>query len=230
MTHRIRLLVLAAAGAAFLASPAAGFAQTRLVANVGQNDSFVISLTNASGAPVTDIPAGTYEIEVNDHSDQHNFHLTGPGVNMSTTVGFTGRVTWTVTFQDASRYEYICDPHSTSMRGTFTVGGGPPTSPPPPPPPSGITRLTATVGPGATISLRTASGRRVTTLRRGRYRIVVRDRSHLHNFHLRGPGVNKATTVRAHGTFTWTLTLRRGTYRYVCDPHARRMRGSFRVT
>jgi plastocyanin len=51
----------------------------------------------------------------------------------------------------------------------------------------------------------------------------------MHNFHLRGPGVNKATTVRAKRTVTWTVTLRRGTYRYVCDPHARRMRGSFRV-
>jgi len=229
MTHRIRLLVFASAAIAVLASPAAALAQTRLVANVGQNDSFTISLANTAGARVTDIPAGTYEIEVNDHSAEHNFHLTGPGVDMATAVGFIGRVTWTVTFRDASRYTYLCDPHPTQMRGTFTVGGGPPTSPPPPPPPSGVTRLTATVGPGATISLRTASGRRVTTLRRGRYRIVVRDRSRIHNFHLRGPGVNKATTVRFRGTATWTVTLRRGTYRFVCDPHARRMRGSFTV-
>jgi plastocyanin len=228
MTYRIRLLLLALATGAFLASPTAAFAQTRLIGTVGENDAFTITLTNTAGAPVTDIPAGTYEIEVRDRSEHHNFHLTGPGVNMATEVGFIGTVTWNVTLRDAARYTYVCDPHSGQMRGTFTTGGGPPTSPPPPPPPR-VQTLTATVGPSATISLRTASGRRVTRLRRGRYRIRVRDRSTMHNFHLRGPGVNKRTTVAFRGTVTWTVTLRRGTYRFVCDPHARRMRGSFRV-
>lgn len=228
MTYRIRLLLLALATGAFLASPTAAFAQTRLIGTVGENDAFTITLTNTAGASVTDIPAGTYEIEVRDRSEHHNFHLTGPGVNMATEVGFIGTVTWNVTLRDAARYTYVCDPHSGQMRGTFTTGGGPPTSPPPPPPPR-VQTLTATVGPSATISLRTASGRRVTRLRRGRYRIRVRDRSTMHNFHLRGPGVNKRTTVAFRGTVTWTVTLRRGTYRFVCDPHARRMRGSFRV-
>lgn len=228
MTLRTRILLLTAAGVALLASPTAAFAQTRLVANVGANDAFVITLTDAAGARVTDIPAGTYEIQVNDHSEHHNFHLTGPGVDQATQVGFIGSVTWTVTFRDASRYTYVCDPHSGQMRGTFTIGGGPPPSPPPPPP--RVQTLTATVGPTATISLRTANGRRVSRLARGRYRIVVRDRSVMHNFHLIGPGVNRKTTVRFRGTQTWTLTLRRGNYRYICDPHARQMRGSFRVT
>jgi plastocyanin len=227
MTYRFRILLLGAAAAAFLASPAAAFGQTKLIADVGLNDSFVISLRNEAGATVTDIPAGAYEIEVRDRSEHHNFHLTGPGVNMATDVGFIGTVTWTVTLRDASRYTYICDPHAGQMRGTFTTGGGPPTSPPPPPP--RIQRLTATVGPAFTISLRTANGRRVTRLRAGRYRIVVRDRSSMHNFHLIGPRANRKTTVRFRGTQTWTLTLRRGSYRYICDPHARRMRGSFRV-
>lgn len=230
MTHRIRLLVFASAAIAVLASPAAALAQTRLVANVGQNDSFTISLANTAGARVTDIPAGTYEIEVNDHSAEHNFHLTGPGVDMATGVGFVGRVTWTVTLRDASRYTYLCDPHPTQMRGTFTVGGGPPTSPPPPPPAPRVQTLSATVGPGTRITLRTANGRRVRRLRAGRYRIVVHDHSSRHNFRLRGPGLNRSTSVRFRGMRTWTVTLRRGTYRYVCDPHSRVMRGSFRVT
>ena len=229
MTHRIRLLLLALVAGAFVASPAAAFAQTRLIGTVGENDAFTISLTNAAGARVTDLPAGAYEIEVRDRSEHHNFHLTGPGVNMATEVGFIGTVTWNVTLRDAARYTYVCDPHAGQMRGTFTTGGGPPTSPPPPPPPR-VQTLTATVGPSATISLRTASGRRVTRLRRGRYRIRVRDRSAMHNFHLIGPGLNRKTTVRFRGTATWTVTLQRGTYRYVCDPHARFMRGSFRVT
>lgn len=231
MSGSVRLLLIAAVALGALGSPATSFAQTKLIANVGLNDAFVISLTTEAGSTVRDIPAGTYEIEVRDHSDMHNFHLTGPGVDMSTTVAFAGTVTWTVTFQARQQYRFQCDPHFTSMRGSFTAGGGPAPPPPPPPPPaSRLQTLTATVGPGATISLRTARGQRVRKLRAGRYRIVVRDRSASHNFHLKGPGVNKRTAVAFRGTATWTLRLRRGTYRFVCDPHAARMRGSFRVT
>jgi plastocyanin len=230
MTHRTRLLLFTVVAGALLASPTAAFAQTRLIGTVGENDAFTIALTTTAGARVTDLPAGAYEIEVRDRSEHHNFHLMGPGINMATDVGFIGTVTWNVTLRDAARYTYVCDPHAGQMRGTFTTGGGPPTPPPPPPPPAGVQTLTATVGPSATISLRTANGRRVTSLRRGRYRIRVRDRSRMHNFHLIGPRVNRKTTVRFRGTVTWTLTLRRGTHRFVCDPHARRMKGSFRVT
>ena len=232
MTRRIRLLVFPALLGALFAWPSAAFAQTptRLIAEVGLNDSTQIALRTEAGATVRDITAGTYRIEVRDHSEMHNFHLTGPGVDESTSVAFVGTTTWTVTFQDRQTYRYVCDPHATTMRGSFTTGGGPVSSPPPPPPPSRVTTLFATVGPGATISLRTRSGRRVSRVRRGRYRIVVRDRSSMHNFHLRGRGVNKRTTVGFRGSTTWALTLRPGIYRFVCDPHARRMRGSFRVT
>jgi plastocyanin len=229
MTHRTRLVLFAAAVAAMLASPAAAFAQTKLIAEVGQNDSFQISLRTEAGAAVTDLPAGAYDIEIRDHSELHNFHLTGPGgVNASTTLDFVGTRTVQVTLQDKARYTFLCDAHPTSMRGTFTTGGGPPTSPPPPPKPK-VKTLTATVGPGRTISLRSGT-RRVSRLTAGRYRIVVRDRSKMHNFHLRGPGVNKRTTVGFSGTATWTVTLRRGRYTFVCDPHRAVMKGSFRVT
>src|SRR5918992_967269 len=213
MTRRIRLLVFPALLGALFAWPSAAFAQTptRLIAEVGVNDSTQIALRTEAGATVRDITAGTYRIEVRDHSEMHNFHLTGPGVDESTSVAFVGTTTWTVTFQDRQTYRYVCDPHATTMRGSFTT-------------------VFATVGPGATISLRTRSGRRVSRVRRGRYRIVVRDRSSMHNFHLRGRGVNKRTTVGFRGSTTWALTLRPGIYRFVCDPHARRMRGSFRVT
>jgi plastocyanin len=230
MTRCRGLLVFLAALGAVFASPNAALAQTnRLVADVGQNDAFIITLRTASGGSVDNIPAGTYEVEVHDHSTMHNFRLSGPGgVNQATTEAFVGTVMWTVTLQDG-RYTFQCDPHPTQMRGSFTVGIPTPPPPPPPPPPTATT-LIATVGPGATISLRTRAGRRVRQVRRGRYRIVVRDRSRMHNFHLRGPGLNKRTTVPFRGMRTWTVTLRRGIYRFICDPHARRMRGSFRVT
>jgi plastocyanin len=91
------------------------------------------------------------------------------------------------------------------------------------------TPLVATVGPAFTISL-TKAGKRVTTLKPGRYSITVRDRSSMHNFHLTGPGVNRRSTVAEVRTLRpWVVTFRKGTYRYVCDPHAAAMKGSFKV-
>jgi plastocyanin len=91
------------------------------------------------------------------------------------------------------------------------------------------TKLTATVGPGFTISLKKA-GKKVTTLKPGAYSITVQDKSDFHNFHLTGPGrLNRKTTVAEVRTRTWNVTFRRGTYRYVCDPHASSMKGSFSV-
>ena len=66
-------------------------------------------------------------------------------------------------------------------------------------------------------------------LKPGAYTIVVSDKSNIHNFHLTGPGINKKTSVSAKGTFTWTVTLKKGTYRFACDPHASFMHGSFTV-
>ncbi|MCC6223185.1 MAG: hypothetical protein IT201_06795 [Thermoleophilia bacterium] len=92
-----------------------------------------------------------------------------------------------------------------------------------------IATLQATVGPGFTITLR-KGGQTVKKLPAGRYRIVVRDLSEIHNFRLTGPGVNRATSVPREGTVTWTVTLRKGAFTYVCDPHPQSMRGTFRVT
>ena len=57
----------------------------------------------------------------------------------------------------------------------------------------------------------------------------MRDRSRFHDFHLRGPGVDRATTVAFRGTVTWTVTLTAGVYTFVCDPHASVMHGTFGV-
>lgn len=95
-------------------------------------------------------------------------------------------------------------------------------------PASAATRLVATVGPGATITL-TKAGKKVTTLRPDAYTITVRDRSRFHNFALTGPGVRRLTTVSFVGTRTWNVTLRRGKHTFVCTPHASFMRGTFNV-
>jgi plastocyanin len=88
--------------------------------------------------------------------------------------------------------------------------------------------LTGVVGPGFTISLKNRT-KTVKTLAPATYNFVISDKSNIHNFHLIGPGVNRKTTVAGMGTTHWTLTLRKGTYRYICDPHATIMKGSFIV-
>lgn len=90
-------------------------------------------------------------------------------------------------------------------------------------------KLVGTVGPSFTITLK-KGGKKVTSLKAGRYTITVQDKSDFHNFHLMGSGVNKKTTVSEVKTLTWTLTFKKGTYRYVCDPHSSQMKGSFKVT
>ena len=89
--------------------------------------------------------------------------------------------------------------------------------------------VNGSVGPGFTISLKLA-GKKVKRLKAGTYRFRVTDRSSSHNFRLRGPGFNRAiTSVGFTGTKTVTVRLKRGTYRYVCDPHSSFMKGSFRA-
>jgi plastocyanin len=87
-----------------------------------------------------------------------------------------------------------------------------------------------TVGPGFTIDL-TLGGKKVTTLKQGApYRFQISDQSAIHDFHLTGPGLNRVlTSVGFTGTKSVVLTLKKGTYRFVCDPHSDSMRGSFRV-
>jgi Copper binding proteins, plastocyanin/azurin family len=84
-------------------------------------------------------------------------------------------------------------------------------------------------GPGFTITLK-KSGVKVAKLTHGTYIFKIADKSSIHNFHLTGPGVNKKTAVGFTGTTTWKLTLKAGKYKYVCDPHASFMKGSFTVT
>ena len=84
-------------------------------------------------------------------------------------------------------------------------------------------------GPGFTITLK-KGGKKVTSLKAGKYKIVIKDLSNLHNFHLTGTGLNKKTSVGAKGTTIWMVTLKKGTYKFICDPHAAIMKGSFKVT
>jgi plastocyanin len=80
------------------------------------------------------------------------------------------------------------------------------------------------------IEMEGPNGKAIKTVKAGTYTVKVEDKATIHNFHLKGPGVNKSTSVGGTGERTWTVTLKPGTYRFMCDPHASQMHGSFRVT
>ena len=124
------LLVLSIAGlaaAVSVARPAS--ADGTLQATVGPG--YAINLTQ-NGVKVTHLDPGTYTINVNDQADIHNFDLFGPGVKESTGIDTIGTATWTVTFTDGT-YNYNCDAHPASMKGSFTVGTVQTTTTTPPP-------------------------------------------------------------------------------------------------
>src|SRR5215210_6677187 len=79
--------------------------------------------------------------------------------------------------------------------------------------------LTGTVGPGFTITLKKGTTK-VTTLKAGLYKVVIVDKSNMHNFHLKGPGYSRVLTgITYKGTKTFLITLKPGSWTYVCDPH-----------
>jgi hypothetical protein len=213
----VLLLALAAVFVPGSARPAA--TATALTGSVGPG--FTISLKDASGAGVSHLDPGDYTITVNNLNTtaEHNFHLSGPGVEQSTPFE-QGTWTWNVTFTDGV-YTFRCDAHPTLMKGTFRVGA----APPPPPPP---VKLSGKVGPGNTISLKRGSAS-VKALKAGRYKVTVRDASTKDNFHLAGPGVSKKTTVRGKRTISWTLRFRAGKYTYRSDAN-KKLKRTFRVS
>ena len=85
------------------------------------------------------------------------------------------------------------------------------------------------VGPGKRIALaRAGAAVRVASVKAGAATLRVSDRSPVDNFHLTGPGVNRATSRAGKATATWRLTLKRGRYLYRSDATPS-LRGSFRV-
>jgi hypothetical protein len=204
----IPLVLLAVAA---LAGPAAADNPV-LQADVGLNDGFSISLKDASGAKVTHLDPGAYTIHVVDHSDIHNFDLTGPGVDKSTGVTDIGSEDWQVTFVNGT-YRFVCDAHVTTMKGSFTVGNVSTTA---------VLKLAGSVGPGAKIVLARAA-------KAGKTTITIRDLTKKDNFHLTGPGVNKKTGLAFTGKIKWTVTLKAGSYTFRSDAH-RALKGTLKVT
>jgi hypothetical protein len=80
-----------------------------------------------------------------------------------------------------------------------------------------VPKLHGTIGPGYTISLKNAQGKKVKSLKRGKYTFIVRDKANIHNF------------TGFVGTKTVSVTLKKGTYRFYCTVHPF-VSGTFKVT
>jgi hypothetical protein len=63
----------------------------------------------------------------------------------------------------------------------------------------------------------------------GRYKIVVRDSTSRHNWHILGNGVDKETGISATGRFVFRVRLRDGNYTVQCDVHPGTMNFTLRV-
>lgn len=201
-----RLLLLVAAALALLAGRGDGAAIPRLIGTVGPG--FTIDLTDANGAHVDSVVAGTYDVLVHDLSDEHNFVLGNKATGerpVQTDVAFVGDRSFTVELVPGL-YVYACSPHFETMNGRLTVV---PRAP-----------VVQTKTLSATVDARRASLNR-TRATPGRYRITVVDRSRSRNFHLAGPAIDRRTGKAFTGTVTWTVQLRTGTYRFGSDPALR---------
>jgi plastocyanin len=99
---------------------------------------------------------------------------------------------------------------------------------------SAVKTLTGPVGKSNAykISLVDATGKKVTTLPAGTYKLVIHDDSTFHNYELDGPHGKSwtFTAVQFTGTKTFTLKLAAGTYKAYCAPHESIMFQHFTVT
>ena len=218
-SFRLMLLVPLALAAVLLPSAARSAPQAGTPLTVTVGPGFSIKITDASNNVIRQLDPGDYTLTVKNlsPSQEHNFHLTGPGVDRASAFSNVTE-TWDVTVVDGL-YKYKCDAHPTLMKGSIQVGL-------PPPAPK---KLNGKVGPKVTISLKTASGATAKSVKAGTYKLAVKDATKKDNFHLLGPGVNKKTGVKFRGGATWTVKLKVGKYTYRSDAH-KKLRRTLKVT
>jgi len=202
---------------------------------------------NDSGQTVTSIPPGAYEVDVRtpvafgtvpltgitDLTACHGspmFQLTGPGINLFTTMtaGCSVDLLFPETFQAGASYtaEDLNQPSVTRSTLTVQTSGGPST--PPPITVSGTSAqsssdivgslagkgavkatLLATIAADGKLAL-TLKGKPVTTLTPGRYRFTISDKDPTVSFSLLGPtwkAPSSLTSAKFVGKTSKTLTL-----------------------
>jgi hypothetical protein len=222
---------LGVAGAVLAATLHAAVSQT-LHGTV--NADYSITLLFDDGSNATSAPAGSYRLVVNDQTSEHNFHLSGPGVDVDTGIDQVGTQGFTINLQNNSQYTFVCDVHPDTMRGTINIGTPPasssPTSTGPGKPTTNVpagplghkiagTVIAAVSGTKVALLL---NGKPVTRLGQGWYRIRVTKEA----LTLDPP---KGVARHLAGGSSVTVRLTPGTWKYYAS---RRATGAhtFRVT
>ncbi len=214
------------------------------------------TIVNDAGQPVSSVPPGNYQVDVRTPlafgtvpvanlglTDMTackgfpQFQLTGPGVNLSTTMtaGCSADLVFPETFQPNSTYIALDANQPGVTRTALTIlGSGSPTVPQGPTGPGGGRASTSTdiVGSGIKTALRgtllgtlTASGKPVlkskgkpvSTLTAGRYRFTITDRDPKGSFIILGPKSASATNltgVKFVGKRSATVRLTAGRWTY----------------
>ena len=206
---------------------------------------------------VSEAAAGEYTLTVDDRSAMHNFHLTGPGggcedgrerdrqedlhdraaagqvplpvrpalgldernVDRRVTRSCTGprrEGIGTMALNKRRRGDML---RTTALASLVVAGALLAVMPAAAATPT----FKGTVGPGFTITM--ASKPKSAGKDQARRRRQV-EHSQLPPHRA---GVNVKTSVGAVGSKTFTVTLKKGTYKFVCDPHASSMHGTFTV-
>ena len=97
-----------------------------------------------------------------------------------------------------------------------------------------VKTLTGTVGKNNAykITLVDSTGKKVSTLKAGTYKVVIHDDSTFHNYELDGPHGKSwtFTSVPFKGTKTFTMKLVAGKYKAYCSPHESTMFQHFTVS
>ena len=152
---------------------------------------------------MTQLDPGDYSITIKNLSlaQEHNFHLTGPGVDMASAFD-NNTVTWDVTLRGRHLQLPV-------RRAPDADEGLLPRRRRAAPAPS-AEEADRQGRPEEDDLAEEGHGAAVKTLVAGRYKVVVTDATKADNFHLTGPGVNKKTGVKFRGAATWTLTFKAG--------------------
>ncbi|CAB4710701.1 MAG: hypothetical protein F2663_09785 [Actinobacteria bacterium] len=231
----VAALALFGGTAAFRLSTASGDGAAPLNARVGPD--YIISFTMPDGSPITTLAPGTYTINAVDTEVEHNFHIFGPGVDLSTGANSEEEDVWTATFQNNALYTFRCDIHPTVLNGSVTVGS-PVIAPVVAAPAAksavsakgtgnGSSALTVAGTLSASVSATGAlklslNGAAVKSLPVGFYKVNVTDASKTDNFVLRDKSAGYSQTLTATtfvGKKSASLEIAAGAWDYFSNGH-----------
>ena len=116
--RKTAIAAFAVSASLLAASLASGMSTPTLKGTVGPG--FTISLKKGT-KKVTSLKAGKYTFKIADKSNIHNFALKGPMKKTLSGVSFTGNKSVTIILKKKGKYTYYCQPHASTMKGTFTV-------------------------------------------------------------------------------------------------------------